>query len=228
MSLYIPKKAPLNWYKFDLSFSLELLSEYVNGIELQVAQSINDFREGKEKIVTEHPPNEDYWEITETYRSLDDKTWDLNSVFEEYFPTLQRGSALITLCNFMEHELNKLCYLFANGEKIQIRVNDLQGKGIERAVNYLEKVVGLNIDKSGKVWAEVRAIQKIRNLVVHNGGSLKGRDGKTKEDEMQYIAKSQYLSGDREVNFGDGYLAHVLEVFSEFFRSVDAAIHRIV
>jgi hypothetical protein len=226
MPLYTPKKVALNWYKYDLTFSIELLREYVNGIELQVAQSIKAFRDGKEKIVTEHPPNEDYWEITETYRGLDGETWDLNSIFEEYFPTLQRGSALITLFSFMEHELDNLCFLFANEKGIQIRLNDLQGKGIERAVKYLEKVVGLNIDKSGKVWAEVKAIQKIRNLVVHNGGRLKDRDGNPMEAELKYVGKSQYLSGDIEVHFGEGYLSHVLETFNELYRAVDGAIHR--
>jgi hypothetical protein len=50
MALYTPKKVPLNWYRFDVKFSVELLVAYVDGVEAQVNRSIEEFRAGTKKM----------------------------------------------------------------------------------------------------------------------------------------------------------------------------------
>ncbi len=221
------KETPKNWYTYNLSLSIELLHKYIEGVELQASQSIKDFRDNKEEITTEHPPNEDYWEYIEIHRGLSDDTWDLHSIFEEYFPTLQRGSALITLFSFIEHELENLCHLFSNEKEIKIKVNDLHGKGINRSINYLKKVTGLKIDTSIQIWEEIKSIQKIRNLIVHNSGILHNKHKEPMKIELEYISKTENISEkDFEVFFEAGYLFHALETFDNFCKIIDKEIRQ--
>lgn len=224
MAIYVPRENSLNWYEHYQHFSLELLHEYVNGIEIQVAQSIKLYQDEKHITLKKHWPSRDYFHNVEVYRGLDDTQWNIKGIFEEFFPSLQRSSAFITLCGFIEYELDALCSLMAKEKEIKIKVANLQGKGIHRALKYLEMVIGLNIDKSGNTWAEVQDIQAIRNLVVHNGGILKEKDGKIRQKEIDIVIKSQFLSGNSQINFEEGYLTHVLNIFDDLYKIIDKPI----
>ena len=112
----------------------------------------------------------------------------------------------------------------AKEKKIKIKVTDLQNKGIRKAIEYLEKVIGLNIDKSGKICSECKDIQDIRNLVVHNGGVLKEKDGRIRQGEINIVTKSKFLSGDATINFEEGYLTHVLDTFDDLYKIINKPI----
>lgn len=45
----------------------------------------------------------------------------------------------------------------------------MQGTGMDRSVLFLEKIVGLDINK-GKVWSKLKNIHRIRNRFAHAGG----------------------------------------------------------
>jgi hypothetical protein len=222
--LFTPKHVPLNWYKYDAQFSIELLREYISGVERHIVEAIEVFHREKETHVFEESAEEGYARIVEMHRDLDDETWDLEGIFEGYFPDLQRRSALITLYSFLEHELEELCGLFIRDENLKVSLNDMRGTGIERALLFLEKIVGLQIDKGTATWQEVKNIQKVRNLVVHNDAKLKDRSGNPKADVIKYVEGSVYLSGDEEINILDGYLLHVLETFDRQFQEIDKLV----
>jgi hypothetical protein len=227
MALYTPKKVPLNWYRFDVKFSVELLVAYVDGVEAQVNRSIEEFRAGHQEDAGQEVRNEGYVAVSAHYAGLDDSSWDLASIFESYFPNLQRQSALITLCGFFEHELLALCSLFQKDRGHKFGLGDLKGAGIERAITYLERVVGLNIDKSSALWAEIRSIQAVRNLIVHDAGKLTYQDGMPRKSERQYVEASPHLSGDEEISIAEGYLRHVLDTFDQFFKNIGDAVERL-
>src|SRR4030095_11291714 len=132
MALYTLKKVPLNWYRFDVKFSVELLVAYVDGVEAQVNRSIEEFRAGHQEDAGQEVRNEGYVAVSAHYAGLDDSSWDLASIFESFFPNLQRQSALITLCGFFEHELLALCSLFQKDRGHKLGLGDLKGAGIER------------------------------------------------------------------------------------------------
>jgi hypothetical protein len=222
--LFTPKHVPLNWYRYDVQFSIELLREYIRGVERHIVEAIEVFRRKKETHIFEESPEEGYARIVETHRGLDDESWDLEGIFVGYFPNLQRRGALITLYSFLEHELEELCGLFIRDEKLKVSLNDMQGTGIERAILFLEKIVGLQIKKSTANWQEVKNIQKVRNLIVHNDAKLKDPSGNPKADVIKYVEDSVYLSGDDEVNILDGYLSNVLETFNRQFQEIDNLI----
>jgi hypothetical protein len=106
MSLIL-RKIPSTWYRYDVQFAIELLQAYIDGAEQQALDSIETFRREKTTHVFEEAPEEGSGRIVETHKGLDDETWDLNTVFETYFPNLQRRSTLITVYSFLEHELGR-------------------------------------------------------------------------------------------------------------------------
>lgn len=138
------EKTPLNWYKHDVRYSLDLLRSYVQSVEDQIGKLIEEFKRSYELQVQdiEDAPEEDWSEsgVVPTHGGLDADFWDLENIFEERFPNLQRRSALITLWSFMEHELNGLCQLFTVHQKFEVSVTDMNGRGIERAMLFLEKI----------------------------------------------------------------------------------------
>lgn len=221
--LATPKKNTPNWYKCDISFSIELLQSYIDGIENQIASSIKAYRDKTGTDYIEEHFDESNSFITEIQNGLDDQSWDLKEVFEVHFPSLQRNSALITLFSFLEKELDSLCILFQKEKKLKLKLKDINGKGIDRATTYLMKVASLNFTKSTE-WNEVKSIQKIRNLIVHNGGSLENPDGSTKKHEVEYIESCKFLSGEKEVLIQNGYLEYVLSSIDSYFRTIERSI----
>lgn len=222
--LVTPRRHPLNWYAYDVSGSVELLHAYVDDIERQVEKGIHDFHSNEEVVLVDSHFGEEAERAIEVHKGLGDDTWDLRSVFEEYFPNLQRRSALITLFAFFEHELEKLCHLLQKQETYSLDVSEVNGRGVHRASTYLEKVAGVDPKRSSAEWAEIQSIQSIRNLIVHTEGKLVDGKNKRRTAESDYVNRSPLLEGDDEVLLKAGYLAHVLSTFDDYLKLVEHGV----
>lgn len=122
-----PYSHPLNWYPVDIRGSVELLAIYTNDVEAQAEKSIVDFKANAERIF-----EDDSGHFVTLHKGLDSDTWSLEMVFEDYFPSLQRRSAVITLYSFFENELDKLCRRVKSHQKLKLDLSDLNDKGIFR------------------------------------------------------------------------------------------------
>lgn len=213
----IIERSPRSWYS-DVLFELDLLRSYTASVEKQIIDSLNAFHREKETHIYEIDPQQGYADIVTMHHGLDDSTYHLEAIFEEYFPNLQRRSALITLFSFLEYQLDELCRLFANDQKLSVSLNDLKDKGIDRSYRYLKKVVGLPVDNSTSTWQNIKLIQGLRNEIVHNDGKLKSNEA------IKYARDSDLLSGDDEVKIKEGYLAYVIKAFDEYFKEVNKHI----
>lgn len=222
----LPKKVPSNWYRYDVSSSMELIRSYAKGVEDQAKQTISNYETKRESVVVESVPEAGYEREITHYRGLDDETWDLEEIFRDHFPSLQRSSALVSLYGFFENELNRLCELYKNSKPYKIGFKDLTGQGIDRAGNYLEKVASLDIKRSSKQWKEIKKIQEIRNLVVHSNGSLVGLDGSVINDKKTIVEQTQFLTGESEVIVLEGYLTYVIDTFDNYFSLLNEEIIR--
>lgn len=221
-----PLDHPLNWYPYDVGCSLELLHAYVSDIEQQVNLGIARFEKEAIEVVIDGTSPEEPPRFITVHQGLDDVTWDLRSVCVEYFPGLQRRSALITLFSFFEHELNKLCSLFQTTEKYELALREVAGTGVDRARTYLSKVAALDLKKAAGQWNEVKNIQMVRNLLVHADGRLPGTDEADRGGVRKYVASCVSLGGQTEISIHAGYLEHVLGAFDAYFREVHTAIRR--
>lgn len=219
-----PLNHPLNWFRYDLRGSMELLDAYVSDIERQVEKGIDDFANQAEQVVVEPEHPDEPGRVVTIHQGLDDVMWDLHAVFHEYFPALQRRSALITLYSFFEHELNKICSLFQMTEKYKLSLRDVAGSGIERARTYLRKVASIDLDQPAVHWNEIRNIQRVRNLLVHADGRLPSNDHADRTPIHIYLESCEYLAGDNEIIIRTGYLKHVLDSFNAYFGQIHDAI----
>lgn len=223
-----PFSHPLNWYPYDVTGSLELLQAYVDDVEQQVLRQIARFESDAETVIEDEIHPDEQPRIVTVHLGLDDHTWDLQAIFREYFPNLQRRSALITLFSFLEHELNKLCLLFHSTESYRVSPRDLSGGGLERCRNYLTKVALLDLDRSPGPWMEVRQIQLLRNAFVHADGRLVENGGQG--DKLRRYVEESPLLVDKgeggEVHIREGYLRAVLQTFGRYFELVHKAIEQ--
>jgi len=224
MAIYTPKKVVINWYQNDVSFSVKLIDSFVDGIEKQARESIARYKEQKETHVLEEIPENNYARVVEVYQGMDNETWDLSGIFSEYFPSLQRRSALLTVCGYFEHELDKLCLLYQSEKDFKLALSDLSGKGIDRSTSYLEKVAGLNVYKTYKEWYHIKKIQMIRNVIVHQDGKLQDQEGNPIKRAIEYINQMDSLGGDNEIVLREGFLFHVVGTYKKYFKLISESI----
>jgi hypothetical protein len=226
MALYMPKKVVLNWYQYDVTFSIELLQSFVEGIERQAEESISDYEKRRKIEVVEDTADQYHSLVVVRHQGLDSETWDLTSIFSEYFPSLQRRSALLTVCSYFEHELDKLCLLYQREKCFGLSHTDLRGDmGIDRATKYLEKVAKINVHITSREWNDIKAIQKIRNVLVHRGGKLK-------EDDNDYKAMAVFIdrmdslsrNDDGEIVIAKGFLPYAVQTYANYFKLISDSI----
>ena len=211
MALYTPKKVVLNWYQYDASFSVELMTSFVGSIEKQAAESVANYK------AIQH--------TADGHQGLDRESWDLENIFGEYFPSLQRRSAFLTVWSYLEHQLDRLCLFYQSERKFGLSFMDLSGQGIDRSTTYLEKVARLQGLKASEEWNVLKTLQRIRNVIVHGDGKLRDHQGKSKKEIIADMKKVGFLTGDEEIVIAEGFLSHVIHTCNNYFRLIEKAVY---
>ncbi len=221
------------WYTI-VKLQIDSLRSHVQGLEKQIDESVRAYE--RERITTqvEHDNDGRPFPILEEHRGIESSPNDLEEIFGYYFPNLQRRSTLVILFSFFEHQLDELCRLFATARQLNIVHTDLKDKGIDRSRRYLRKVISLPLDDNSAIWQEIKRIQKIRNVVVHNDAKLNPKEN---EDAIKIVKEAKYLSlasdnesysyrdiDDDEVNILEGYLTYVLDTCEAYCGEVNKAI----
>ena len=214
------KKLKIQFFKSGVRHALEEFKYHAVGIENHLKSEANKLTDYYEKE-TENLSDDEKREYFELYNS--DEYYRL----EEIFPQIQRKSELVGIYTVLEHNLNLLCLIYQKHMNLKLKLSDIKAEGIiDTAKKYLEKVVGLKFPSNHKSWSEIKNIQRIRNLFVHNDGKLKGSD-KDKKPIKDYIKSSTYLElnqNDR-ILIKDGFTVYCLdqfrEIFEELFKSVN-------
>lgn len=93
--------------------------------------------------------------------------------FEEIVHLL-RSSFFVSLFSFCETQLNNQCRKSQqNNPSIDILLNDIPGKGINRAKTYMLKVLNSSFSFGTDIyWPKIQRYNKIRNCIVHNEGKM--------------------------------------------------------
>jgi hypothetical protein len=218
---------PQTWYAF-VQGQLELLRSHVQEREKQIDESVKAYEKGRRGTDVEQDDDRYPIVILEEYSGIEGPPSELREIFEYYYPNLQRRSMLIVLFSFFERQLDQLCQLFAKEHQLSITHVDLKGKGIDRARLYLQKVIGLPLTAS-VIWQEIKRIQRVRNVVVHNDAKVASDEKDLieyvdKANELARLSTSFYESDIEEVDILEGYLLHVLETFDSYCGEVNKAI----
>lgn len=216
---------PWNWYKLDSRQSLKLLFAYSDKIENQITTAIDHFKENKGRKFIVLSKEERVGQDVEYYEGLDSMSWDLNGLFECYFPNLQRKSAFLTMYAFLEHELEKLARKLHEESELTAELEDIAGRGITRSLVYMQKIVNLTIDKNDSQWQRISEINQLRNLIIHNDGHLSDHNGKLKKESKVLRQIAGHLSEkDGELIISSTFLKYVAQKFDDLFQYLDKAI----
>lgn len=103
-------------------------------------------------------------------------------------------------------------------------MSDINGKGIDRSTVYLEKVAGLDVQKTSKEWNHIKNIQNIRNIIVHRDGRLHAQKGNPIKAAIEYIKQIDALSGEDELVIKKGFLKHVIDMYKKYFTLLNESI----
>ena len=213
------KKLRIRFFRTGVRDDIEQFKIHVVGVENYLEKEVKDlvdYHDKRTESLSEEEKNEYYDFYSDDYWQLD-----------EVFPNIQRKSELIGIYTVLEHNLNLLCSIYERHTNSKVKLSDLKAYGIiDTAKKYLVKVVGLDFPSNHSSWTEIKNIQRIRNLFVHNDGKLKGSEN-DKAPIKQYIATSNYLELDQHerIIIKRGFTEYCLEQFREFFdelcKSVD-------
>lgn len=88
------------------------------------------------------------------------------------FPNIMRTSLFYSCFAFLENYLLKVCKDVRSKNNIGLDISDIRHNGIEKAQVYLKKVAGFNFPDQAVEWNHIRKCNKIRNILIHNGGLI--------------------------------------------------------
>ncbi|WP_110456901.1 hypothetical protein [Shewanella algidipiscicola] len=215
-----------NWYLYYMGPTIDLLIVFADSTESQISSQIQNYRENKQNIVIEHDgiPEADYM-VTE-FAGLTSDTWDLKSVFSEYYPNLHRRSAILTIVGIFEHELVNLCTKCFEEFDLQESLKDTRGKGLEGAVKYLSKIVKVEMHKSTQTWQTVLKIVKLRNALIHQDGKVIDHAGNEISAIIEHCRAVDSLSIDEnnQLVLREGYLHFVLDTYRKYIELVNRSL----
>jgi hypothetical protein len=96
-------------------------------------------------------------------------------MFTESFSSILYDSVLISVWVFMEGELKGYCRAMQRAMDISLNYSDLTGSAIEKFKNYIMKIVKLDLRLTEEIWEDLKAINEIRNCLVHADGIVKNK-----------------------------------------------------
>lgn len=116
------------------------------------------------------------------------------------FPKMANALFLTVYSDF-EYFLIELCKAYQTSTILRIKLNDLKGEGVIGALDYLDRVVGIDV-KNNKYYQELPHWNKIRNYIVHNSAIIDDKCIKS----VDYLNIKKASSLDNELicmNFND-------------------------
>ncbi|WP_236180345.1 hypothetical protein [Pseudomonas mosselii] len=155
---------------------------------------------------------------------VDSYAWDLH-LNQSKYPALHRASLLITLFSFLEHQLNSLAEIMYESVGGDLKLNDINGRGIERAFLFLSKVAGVDLSSFGGEIPFIKGVNLVRNVVVHSGGVLPS-DPQAKVHK--FISQTAGLSGVETgyVSIHSDFIPKFISLLIVFFERLDLEIEK--
>lgn len=163
-------------------------------------------------------PEKSHDDIVESY------SWDLH--LNQYkYPRLHRESLIITIFNFLEYQLTSLCKIFHESVDSDLKLKDLHGKGVERALLFLFKVARINESAFGSELPVIKGVNQVRNVIVHNGGQLPDDQG---SKVNKFVSKTEHISGIEGENIiiHSDFIGFFIEVLLAFFEKLEHEVQK--
>lgn len=208
-------------FSYSVSLGWDSLRRYVDVVERFLATSLEDEVAQAEKLKVEVP--DEY--LVDLYDDLSLIQWQ----FSELFPQVFRYSLFVTCFTWFEHNLERLCKGYKRRAKPSLVLAEISGRGIDKYKTYLKKVVGIEkFPDNDDTWRNVRACQRIRNIIVHQNGWVRSDFGEGSEKAVEsYICGHSSISlsenmhdEQRRIQLENGFCLEFIDTLENFFRSL--------
>ena len=144
--------------------------------------------------------------------------------FRHWLPRLSAYSIIILLHSILETQLLAYAERVGRTKKSAFRLEDIYGKGIEKARLFLLRVSAIDI-RSDPSWKHLEDLHKLRNFIVHRGGKLaKSNDQKQAIEQLvsSYKGKLAFPEEGRLYGFGEIWVSMPLcRLFVEEVEGLD-------
>jgi hypothetical protein len=97
------------------------------------------------------------------------------NMFTESFSVILYDSVMMSLWAFMESQFKTYCNAMQNAMSISLSYSDLSGSSIEKFKTYTQKVAVLDFRLKNENWEDLKAINEIRNYIVHSGVMVRNK-----------------------------------------------------
>jgi len=142
-------------------------------------------------------------------------------LWEDYFPSELRATVLVAIMSFFERYLNGVCAEVGMLVRTKISHKKLKGSALDRAKTFLLDLCALNGPRV-ELWDEMRQLQQLRNLLVHNGGVPD-----SEQEKKRAGALADAIAGVVATEFGldleTQALRHAFERVEAFMGELEAA-----
>jgi hypothetical protein len=209
---------------FTFDFTYNLMRSFIRHTEESIHTSIVAYREnGPEVEEIEICAEDGIYQCIEHYQGLDSQDVFLDDIFTNYFPSVQRRSALLTLVATYEHELERFCDIFANQHNTPVRLNELKGQGLERVHLFVKRIIGL---QNSNAFPNIKKIIKLRNSCAHNDAKICGKDGQpiVAIEELINDETIDLTQDGTQVHIAEGFLLYVLNQFDAYTNEINQTI----
>lgn len=86
-------------------------------------------------------------------------------------------SAIVSLYSLLENNIKYLCETIQTQTNYVIELRDLAGFSVvEKGRLYLNKIADINFEKVNREWEQIKKLQKLRNLIVHNNAQTRSHE----------------------------------------------------
>ncbi len=181
--------------------------------------------EAKSKIEQEYSERLNNIKDDEYKHFYEDIMQDDHHNFAEEFPRIQRFSHYLISYGYFEATLNQFCKYAEVRYEHSLKLKDLSGQGIERAKNYLVKVVGVESGLFSSDWQKIKFAGDVRNIIAHTSGSLNYDNDKHKK-LADKINKTNGINLTNETEYGsqivltDEYVINVIRILRSFINNI--------
>lgn len=94
------------------------------------------------------------------------------------------SSCVLSSYAIAEACIDRYCNLYSKKHDLKIQLSDIQGKGIDRALTYLEKVIQVENIKSDGLHGKIKVVNDLRNDLIHRAGVPSNKNAKKYKEEL--------------------------------------------
>jgi len=151
-----------------------------------------------------------------------DELW----TYEAIYPRLLRNSLFLAVYAYFEHELVVLCQqvgrrLGSSSSWRDYSRNNGKSALLDRAKKYLKDESKLDLKFNGRVWSDIRKIEKIRHHLIHMDGEIDDR-----HSLWSYLSSKGLIANQIQISLTGQFCEDVISIVEEFLIILQNSVHK--